>query len=285
MAITRKANKFYMSETALVQYVEYLNERTIEEHLHDFVEIVYILKGRCIHVIDGAEYIMKHGDLLIMNYNNIHGMKAEKGLKYVNILLKPQYINQSLIDCENAFELLKLSEFEEFREILDKSKSKITFSGDERERFESIISTLLNEIEKKPPGHEIAVRSQFNILLITIFRKMAFELDGTFNSMSEKLLNYIKKHCSEKLTLEGIARQCSYNPSYFSRMFKEYTGYTFIGYLKKIRMQKAVDMVLNSDMNITDIVYATGYSDATKFFKHFKEYTGLTPLKLRKSKR
>ena len=285
MAIEFNKNKYYMSEDALLRRVEYLTDRTIDEHIHDFIEIVYILKGKCVHVVDNNEYKLRHGDVLVINYDSVHSIKAESGLEHINILLKPRYINYSLEESQNIFDILNLSEFKEFTEILDKNKSKISFSGEERDRIEVIIAMLADEIEQKHSGYELAVYSQFNVLLLMIFRKMGIDFDDTFDGMSDKLLNYIKRHCSEKLTMDDFAKRCAYNPSYFSRLFKEYTGLSFMNYLKKVRMEKAIDMVKNSNLNITDIVYALGYSDTTKFFKHFREYTGTTPLKLRKSKK
>lgn len=285
MPITKEDDKYYMSESAYVRKVTCRREETDEEHIHDFVEMVYILKGKCVHFVDGKKYNLKHGDMLVINYNSSHSHTSENGLQYVHFLLKPQYINQSLADCENAFELLKLSEFEEFSKILDQSKCKITFTGEERDRIESIISIFLDEIELNPTGYELAVRSLFNVVLLFIFRKMALDLDGTFHGLSDNVLNYIKRNCSKKLSLKALANKCSYNPSYFSRLFKEYTGHTFMEYLKRVRMEKAVDLVSNSDMDILNIAYAVGYSEKSKFFKHFKAYTGTTPLKLRNQKR
>lgn len=283
MAITKESDKFYMTESAYVRKITCLSDEITDEHIHDFFEIVYILKGKSVHFVDAREYHLKHGDMLVINYNSRHSHTAEIGLQYVNILLKPQYINQSLANCENAFELLKLSEFEQFRQILDESKCKITFSGNEREKIESIISIFLDELALNPTGYELTVRSLFNVVLLFIFRKMALDMDGTFNGMSEKVLSYIRNNCSKKLTLEAMASKCSYNPSYFSRLFKEYTGQTFMDYLKKVRMEKALDLIANRDTDILSIAYAVGYSEKSKFYKHFKEHTGTTPLKFRKS--
>ena len=111
-----------MSESAHVGKITCSSEQTDPEHTHDFFEMVYILKGSSVHFVDGNAYKLKHGDMLVINYNSRHSHTAESGLQYVHFLLKPQYINQNLANCENAFELLKLSEFEQFRKILDEKK-------------------------------------------------------------------------------------------------------------------------------------------------------------------
>ena len=113
---------------------------------------------------------------------------------------------------------------------------------------------------------------------------MSLNLEENFCGISDKLLSYITQHCCEKLTLENIADLCSYNKSYFSRIFKEYTNLTFTEYLRNARMEKAKELLCDSDYSITDIVYHVGYSDKTKFFAHFKTYTGVSPLNYRREK-
>jgi AraC-like DNA-binding protein len=79
-----------------------------------------------------------------------------------------------------------------------------------------------------------------------------------------------------------MAKKCSYNKSYFSRLFKEYTGLPFTAYLKNVRIRRAALMIKESDKLIEEIITDCGYTDKTKFFKHFKACYGVTPLGYRK---
>ena len=103
--------------------------------------------------------------------------------------------------------------------------------------------------------------------------------------MSEAVLKYIREHCGEKITLEEMAKRCLYNTSYFSRVFKDYTGENFIAYLRKKRINKAAELISNSDIMIKDIMCEVGYTESNKFFSDFKKIFGLTPLQYRKSKK
>jgi len=273
-----------MSENAYVIDVVHSNGVFEPEHTHDFVEVIYTIKGKCEHIIDGKSYKVKHGDALFVNYNQTHSFIGDGDIQFINILMKPEYVSKSLVNNENAFALLHLLEFEDFSKILDESKTKVTFTGHEREQFENIISSINFEENNRKPGFELLIRSQFNILFIMLFRKMSLNLEENFCGISDKLLSYITQHCCEKLTLENIADLCSYNKSYFSRIFKEYTNLTFTEYLRKARMEKAKELLCDSDYSITDIVYRVGYSDKTKFFAHFKTYTGVSPLNYRREK-
>ena len=151
--------------------------------------------------------------------------------------------------------------------------------------FEEIIKIIIDEYKTKAPGYELAIRSQFNFLIIMIFRKMQLNLDNHFDGVSDKLINYISLHCGEKLTLNTVANLCSYNPSYFSRVFKDFTGYNFISYLRKIRITKAAQLISDTDIMIKDIMCEVGYTESNKFFSDFKKVYGVTPLQYRKSKK
>jgi len=285
MSVFEKNNKFFMSDSAYVSKVYNKGDEVCHSHEHDFIEIVYILNGKVIHQINDREYPTSHGDMLIINYGETHSMKISKNSTYVNVLMKPEYISKSLENHENAFALLNLSEFESFKKLLDENKRKVTFKGDDRNKAEAIIDDIIKEQERQKPGFELFIRSQLNILLISLFRKMSLDLDSSFDGINEKLLHYINIHCGEKLTLSGIAKLCSYNVSYFSRIFKEYTGMTFTEYLKNARIQKALNLISKTNLNITDIVFEAGYTDKTRFYNDFKKKEGVTPLEYRKSKK
>ena len=281
----KKDDTYILQDDAYVFSVGKLDDLCCEKHRHNFIEIVYMLKGKCVHNIDGKDYPVTHGDLVIVNYNQSHTIYGNAGGQYVNILLKPEYISRTLANRENAFELLNLREFEDFKKILDETKCKVSFSGEERNRIEEVIGIIIDEYKTKEAGYELAVRSQFNFLIIMIFRKMQLNLDSHFDGVSDKLLNYVTSHCNEKLTLNTVAQLCSYNPSYFSRVFKAYTGLNFISYLRKIRISKAAELILNTDIMIKDIMCEVGYTESNKFFADFKKIHGVSPLKYRKSKK
>ena len=90
-------------------------------HLHRFIELVYVLKGRCVQIVDGEEYPAARGDLVLINEGQQHSMICQPGTDYINILMKPQIINQSITDTGNAFSLLVLKDFAEFKNTVQQS--------------------------------------------------------------------------------------------------------------------------------------------------------------------
>jgi len=280
MGIQLRDGTYYLTTTAGIRHNT--ESHKCQEHSHDFIEMVYILRGKCVHTIDGKAYPAKKGDLLIINYDQKHSIAGGAG-EYINIFLKPEYLSENLAEQSNAFALLDLVEFSDFKKTLAEIKNMISFTGFEKTTVENLLANLENELQKKPAGYEISVRSWFHLLLVMVFRKMSAQLTERFNGITSELLIYIKTHCHEKLEMQDIAAKCNYNPSYFSRIFREFTGVSFTEYLKQMRIEKAALLLANTAMQVLDICYEVGYSDKTKFFCHFKEIHGQTPLAYRKN--
>jgi two-component system response regulator YesN len=68
---------------------------------------------------------------------------------------------------------------------------------------------------------------------------------------------------------------------YLSRLFKEETGMTLTGYILKVRMDKAMELIESTNMKFYEIGEKVGYDNTQRFFVAFKKYTGVTPKKYR----
>lgn len=252
-------------------------------HTHGFIEFVYIISGKYVHMVDGEEYPVTKGNLVIINYNQTHSFHSDGKSEHYNILIKPEFVNEQIKNRYDVFALLDVSGFEDFKNLIDRGNCVVKFSTEERKKFESTMFLLETELNNKDSGYQITTRSCVNLILAMIFRKMSQPAFTTGEIVNKAMLEYIKEHCGEKLTIESLCSNGHYNVSYFSRMFKKYTGITFTEYLKQSRIERACTLLLNTDDKIDDICTKSGYSDKTKFFKHFRECTHKTPLKYRKS--
>lgn len=276
------------------QYKKYIMDKNIRvyrqkgyqqpAHLHDFIEFVYIINGKSVHIVNGVEYAVSKGDLVIINYNQTHSFNSDEKSEHFNILIKPELVDAQIKNRDDVFAVLDVSGYEDFKNLIDRGKSVVRFSNEERKRIESIMFLLEEELSNQASGHLVATHSCINLMLTMIFRKMSEKSFYPESIIDNETLRYIKEHCTEKLSIEMFSKKGHYNPSYFSRAFKKYTGVTFTEYLKQARINLACELLLNTNTKIDDIYTEVGYSDKTKFFKHFKEYTHTTPLKYRKGK-
>ena len=93
--------------------------------------------------------------------------------------------------------------------------------------------------------------------------------------------NFITINFKEKITLDELADKAHMNPSAFSRYFSQYTGKSVTGFLQEIRLGYACKLLIESEKNISEILYESGFHNQAYFNKLFVERKGLTPKKYR----
>ena len=101
--------------------------------------------------------------------------------------------------------------------------------------------------------------------------------NGKETCVFNETLEWIRINLHHNITLESISRQFHYNSEYFSRIFHKYTGQTLTQYLIALRMDKARDILLNTNLSIKEVAWAVGFEDEKYFMKTFKNHEGLTP--------
>ncbi|GIP25000.1 DNA-binding response regulator [Paenibacillus sp. J23TS9] len=97
-----------------------------------------------------------------------------------------------------------------------------------------------------------------------------------------KAVEYIETHyAEEKMSLQDLCRHVLMSTSYFSLVFKQHTGETFVEYLTRIRMEKAKEMLQHTTMKFYEIAGKVGYGDPNYFSILFKKHAGMTPREYR----
>jgi AraC-like DNA-binding protein/DNA-binding XRE family transcriptional regulator len=96
-------------------------------------------------------------------------------------------------------------------------------------------------------------------------------------AVTNRMLEYIRLHCFEKLTLQDLARALGYSEDYLSRLFHENARCSFRGYVQQMRMARAKRELLGSVKSIQQIAELCGYSNAKFFSTVFLKQEGLTP--------
>jgi len=96
-----------------------------------------------------------------------------------------------------------------------------------------------------------------------------------------KILSILHLGYTRKIRISDIAGECHYSTSFISRYFKEKSGETVNGYLKRLRMEKARKLLEDSTMRIEDIAASLGFSDTNYFISSFSSYYGKPPKQYR----
>ncbi|WP_299033683.1 helix-turn-helix domain-containing protein [uncultured Anaerococcus sp.] len=91
------------------------------------------------------------------------------------------------------------------------------------------------------------------------------------------MINYIKNNYQDKISISDLSKELAYSESMLNRKFKKEVHLTFNEYLNRYRINKAIELLENSDYNISEIAYMCGYSSAKYFSRVFKKYLGIAP--------
>lgn len=274
-------NTFFIGEDIFIERITH--KENIKPHNHDFVEFVYMLSGKSLHTVNGVEYSLESGDLLVVNYDEVHYFTAAPNVQFFNILIKPTAIDKTLVSCRDLFCLLNTNSFLDFRGLVNNECRFIRFSPEEKNAFKTLLLLLEKETAAKESDYALTTRTGVDFLLTMIFRKMQKSLISAPSDFKQ-LLDYIRENYAEALSAKDLAKLCHYNSSYFSRVFKKHTGTTFSEYIKRLRITESCRLI-NSDVKLGDLYLEVGYTNKTNFYKHFHQLTGMSPLEYKKVKK
>lgn len=108
-------------------------------------------------------------------------------------------------------------------------------------------------------------------------RNVVTKRDEKSSSVVEKAKEYIGARYNHDMSLDDVSREVNISPYYFSKIFKEETGKNFIEYLTNIRMEKAKELLKDTEYSMKEICSMVGYADPNYFSRSFKKNVGVTP--------
>lgn len=235
-------------------------------HWHKEIEILFLLSGELQITVDDAEYILKTGDIVLINSNQIHSIKGNNDLTYV-LQFIPEVISKIYGNEElHQFNLNTVgSDFEE--ESVDELKS--------------ILAKIGIELSKRREGYKFYLWAHVYELVGHIFRHCTYEViknDIRADDLRKisSIINYITDNHEKYLSIKMIADALNMNDLTLSKFFKEKTGLSILFYLQIVRITHAKSL-LKSDTSIIDIAQECGFYSLPTFYRTFKKITGISP--------
>jgi AraC-like DNA-binding protein len=126
----------------------------------------------------------------------------------------------------------------------------------------------------------------FEHLLLNVFNKFLKNKPGSKKKIpawAQELKEIIQDHIDTNLSLKELSKGLEINPSYLSREFSRYfEDLSFGDYIRKQRIEKAIELIKNPSYSLTEVAYLTGFSDQSHFTRIFKKHTGQNPSVYRK---
>jgi AraC-like DNA-binding protein len=94
---------------------------------------------------------------------------------------------------------------------------------------------------------------------------------------TNKAVEYIFTHYARDLSLEEVAEHLGMKPTYFSRVFKQATGRTFVEFVNRLRISKSCELLADGEKPVTDVCFESGFNNISNFNRRFQKLKGMTP--------
>lgn len=250
----------------------------IPVHWHDEIEILYVVRGPFIVVIEGEEYEAKTGNIFIINPGELHLMSSSnKDTDYHTFVFPLELISfQSDDDLEkNLFAPLRDGKNKFFHAISDEKDMR---------KMQMILEELIDVYRGNLPTKQLQIR----ILLLTFFERLfhnehlfSAKYDYDKDTLRKDILTFIQQNYTDSIRLADLAAEFHLSEKYFSRYFKKSFRLTLSQYISHLRLSRAKHLLETSNLPITEVALQSGYQDVSYFIRAFHKSCGMSPLKYR----
>ncbi len=147
-----------------------------------------------------------------------------------------------------------------------------------------LLRKLKCELDKNDPLCDDMVMSIVTEILVNIARQNPdmFALKEKPNFIVAQARKYLLDHCTEPVKISELADRFYINKYYFSHIFREQAGMSPRQFLTFCRVSKAYNLLLETDMQLTEISQICGFSSPSDLSKKFRERFGVSPSEMRK---
>lgn len=237
-------------------------ELNFPEHMHKYIEIVYVFDGVQPITIEDKKYIIKKGDAIVIFPDTIHSYNAaNKEIANVLIIIcDPKLFGNLFPDIKNL-----------------------------RPKDPIIPKNLINN-EMKSALKSISPNSRFEIQFSWTCVIMAYLLEildlqeqesVPVSDLTQKIIIYIEENFTEDITRESLAQTFNVNKYYISRIFSDKIRMSLRNYLGLKRAEYAASFIRTTNQNLTSICEISGFESQRTFNRMFKAAYGMTPREYR----
>ncbi len=246
----------------------YNNKSMLTPHWHEHLELLYFLDGSANFTCNDTTVYVEAGDLVVVNPSQIHTFDSLSDASFCCIILYPLFFAD--VDYDSNMRLCNYIFKDKF--------------------VEKCVKEMMEEYALNTVGSDMILKASAYSLMAYLVRnyksyKITEKESASNNSKIERLtslLFYISKNYDKKMTSEDMAAVCFMNKSNFCRFFKKCLGKSPIEFLNDYRIEKACELLAETDKTITEIAFSTGFEDINYFSRIFKAGKHITPTAYRK---
>lgn len=259
---------------------------SVTAHWHEELEFLYIEEGTMHGIISGTPYEMKAGEFYFINSGELHELSTHNHSLHHAIVFDPKLLNFDLYDsCQHNF-IQPITQ----KKLLFPNNISSVLSQKERESLRQLFLAVIYNYHHPEQCALLKIKICLLQILELCFRTEILIQNKTtgkqLSSMNQlkEVLDFIRSHYAEEITLKELADIACMSPTYFCRYFHQEMGKTPFAFLNEYRVKKAAILLDDSSLYVSDIAINCGFDNISYFIRKFKEYQGITPKKYRSRK-
>ncbi len=189
--------------------------------------------------------------------------------------------------CIPALPSLDVKKGGVFERVVDQGNHRVS---ERQVELDSLSSQLISRLFRELCSHQ--ANSNFgyipgivHFLMVHLFYLRQHGLSsegGLMPKQVAKIIIFMKGHLPAHLTLAMLARELKISPGYLCTRFKQSTGFTPFGYLNKLRMERALELLQNTELLVIQVALEVGIDNHAQFCRAFKKFHGISPSAVRK---
>lgn len=238
--------------------------RSMHSHEHT-LELVLVTHGAGIYMIDGRRYTAREGDIIIYNARTVHDEYSGNGSELATYCVAVSGLRVDALPPDH---------------LLPEGCSPVQTLGEDFEEIKSLYHSIEHEA---PTSSEVA-----NYLTLALITKLhaflqahAAPEEQRTPSLVTKARSFIDSNYRDNIRLSDIAAATHTNTYYLSHLFKDEVGLSPMKYVILRRLGEAQNLLINTDMTVTQIAAQVGYNNSNYFQNVFKGALEMTPCEYR----
>ncbi|SDW13658.1 AraC family transcriptional regulator [Paenibacillus sp. CF384] len=267
---------------------------SIREHGHEFVELVYVVRGKGMHVFEGTHYAVHAGDVFIINPGETHAYEVERGeqMEIINCLFMPSFIPDALLaelEITGSMDYFYVHPF--LKEDV-RFNHRLNLHGQDAAHVLMLLENMLREMNGRSIGHTTLIRLQLIELLVLLSRYYTLMQQQRAHPSprqmeremtAKRIYGYLERNYEKKITLQSLSYLFSSSIRQLNRLMQEEYNRSVFEALHEVRIERAKHLLMESDEKVIVIATMVGYEDQSFFNRLFLRHVGCSPSQYRVS--
>lgn len=229
-------------------------------HIHDDMELVYVIEGSGTAFCDGKHYTLSANSIFLVFPEQIHSYSGFTDGSYILLVINPSrllYVEEILRNFipENAHYPADRTTLPLFQNALD---------------------------EFCDQGDSYVVDGYLTALLGKLFQRIPLQRNTSVKGIVSQILQYCSQHCQDDLRVQDLCQHLHLSRSYISHLFRERLKISFPEYMNALRLNRALPLLRDSMLTMTQVAERAGFSTIRTFNRVFRKQFGCAPSEYRK---